>query len=346
MLVMLGHFRELTAPHLDLAPSGFLAVDLFFLLSGFVIAHAYDDKFRKGMSFREFAEARIVRLYPLYFAGLGIAVVGVGATIAMHGLSSYSRLDLLASLAFSLLFLPTPPSLSVGPDLLFPLNGPAWSLFYELVANAVFAALALRLARRSLAAVFGVGLLALALLAWQGFSLGGGAHWDGTIAAPARIAFSFFLGVYLRRYATGASREGNLYMPVVLALCAGLMIFRPAGNAQLYDLAMIVLVWPWLVLMASRLRLSGFWRAIALFSGNISYAIYALHTPLIRIVNILDESVTGNLRNQHGLPFVVGTSILVIAVAAFAHYVYDKNARTLLRHLLSLRRAREEVTQF
>ncbi|TIV14028.1 MAG: acyltransferase, partial [Mesorhizobium sp.] len=44
---MLGHFRELTAQHLDLAPSGFLAVDLFFLLSGFVIAHAYDEKFRK-----------------------------------------------------------------------------------------------------------------------------------------------------------------------------------------------------------------------------------------------------------------------------------------------------------
>ncbi|TIT11044.1 MAG: acyltransferase [Mesorhizobium sp.] len=346
VLVMLGHFRELTAQHLDLAPSGFLAVDLFFLLSGFVIAHAYDDKFRKGMSFREFAEARIVRLYPLYFAGIGIAMAGVGATIAIHGLSSYSRLDLLASLAFSLLFLPTPPSLSIGPDLLFPLNGPAWSLFYELVANAVFAALALRLARRSLAAIFSLGFLALALMAWDGVSLGGGAHWDGTIAAPARIAFSFFLGVYLRRYATGDSRDGNLYMPVVLALCAGLMIFRPAGNAQLYDLAMIVLVWPWLVLMASRLRLSGFWRAIALFSGNISYAMYALHTPLIRIVNILDESVTGTLRNQHGLPFVVGTSILVIAVAAFAHYVYDKNARTLLRHLLSLRRAREEVTQF
>jgi peptidoglycan/LPS O-acetylase OafA/YrhL len=94
------------------------------------------------------------------------------------------------------------------------------------------------------------------------------------------------------------------------------------------------------------LRLSGFWRAIALFSGNISYAIYALHTPLIRIVNVLDESITGTQWDQHGLLFVVGTSILVIAVSALAHYVYDKNVRTLLRHLLSLRRAREGVTQF
>ena len=346
VLVMLGHFSELTARHLDLAPSGFLAVDLFFLLSGFVIAHAYDEKFRTGMSFWKFAEARIIRLYPLYFAAIGVFMVGVGAVVATQGLSSYSRLDLLASLGFSLLFLPTPPSLSVGPDVLFPLNGPAWSLFYELVANAVFAALALRLARRSLAAIFSLGFLALAIMAWQGFSLGGGAHWDGTIVAPARITFSFFLGVYLRRYATGESRDGNLYIPFLLALCAGLMIFRPAGNAQLYDLAIIVLVWPWLVLTASRLRLSGFWHAFALFSGNISYAIYALHTPLIRIVNILDESLTGTPWNQHGLPFVVGTSIFVIAVAAFAHYVYDTNARTLLRHLLSLRRAREELTQF
>ncbi|PBC09164.1 hypothetical protein CK230_16905 [Mesorhizobium sp. WSM3859] len=346
VLVMLGHFSELTAQHLDLAPSGFLAVDLFFLLSGFVIAHAYDEKFQRGMSFWQFAEARILRLYPLYFAAIGVFIVGVGAVVATQGLGSYSRLDLLASLGFSLLFLPTPPSLSVGPDVLFPLNGPAWSLFYELLANAVFAALALKLARRSLAAIFGLGLLALALMAWQGFNLGGGAHWDGTIVAPARITFSFFLGVYLRRYATGDTRNGNLYMPVLLVLCAGLMIFRPASNAQLYDLAIIVLVWPWLVLMASRLRLSGFWRAFALFSGNISYAIYALHTPLIRIVNILYESLTGTLWNQHGLPFVVGTSVLVIAVAAFAHYVYDTNVRAVLRHLLSLRRAREEVTQF
>ncbi|MBZ9768220.1 acyltransferase [Mesorhizobium sp. CA6] len=346
VLVMLGHFRELTAQHLDLAPSGFLAVDLFFLLSGFVIAHAYDEKFRKGMSFREFAEARIVRLYPLYFAAIGIAMAGVGVSIAMHGLGSYSRLDLLASLAFSLLFLPTPPTLSIVPSVLFPLNGPAWSLFYELVANAFFAALALRLTGRSLIAISGLAFLALALMAWDGMMIGGGAHWHSTIAGPVRIAFSFFLGVYLRRYSMGENRDGNLYMPFLLALCAGLMIFRPATNAQLYDLAMIVLVWPWLVLTASRLRLSGFWRAIALFSGNISYAIYALHTPLTWMVNVLNEFATGTPWNQHGLTFIVVTSILVIAVSTFAHYVYDKNARTLLRHLLSLRRAREEVTQF
>ncbi|MER8588740.1 acyltransferase [Mesorhizobium sp. M1338] len=346
VLVMLGHFTEFTGRRYDLAPSGFLAVDLFFLLSGFVIAHAYDDKFRKGMSFWKFAEIRLLRLYPLYFAAVGLAVIGVGAIIATRGLSSYSRLDLLASVGFSVLFLPTPPSLSTFPDVLFPLNGPAWSLFYELVANAVFAALGVRLAARSLALIVGVALLALVLLAWQGFVLGGGAHWDDTIAAPARIAFSFFLGVFLNRYATGKSRDGNLYMPLLLTLCGVLMIFRPVEHVQLYSLTIIVLVWPWLVLVASRLRLSGFWRWIALFSGNISYAIYVLHTPLIRLSNAVVESVTGASWNEHGLPFILGTSIAIIAVSAFAHYVYDKNIRTLLRQWLSLWRAREGVTQF
>ncbi|MER9318549.1 acyltransferase [Mesorhizobium sp. M0659] len=346
VLVMLGHFTEFTGRRVDLAPSGFLAVDLFFLLSGFVIAHAYDDKFRKGMSFWQFAETRLLRLYPLYFAAIGLAVIGVGATIATQGLSAYSRLDLLASFGFTVLFLPTPPSLSTFPELLFPLNGPAWSLFYELVANAIFAVLATRLAARSLALIVGVACFALVLMAWHGFVLGGGAHWDDTIAAPARITFSFFLGVFLNRYATGDSRGGNLTMLLLLALCGALMTFSPAEHLQIYSLAVMVLIWPWLVLVASRLRLSGFWRWIALFSGNISYAIYVLHTPLIRLSNAAVESVTGTSWNEHGLPFILGTSILIISVSAFAHYVYDTNIRILLRQWLSLRRAREGVTQF
>ncbi|CAN7307951.1 acyltransferase family protein [Mesorhizobium caraganae] len=346
VLVMLGHFSEYTGRRYDLAPSGFLAVDLFFLLSGFVIAHAYDDKFRKGMSFWGFAETRLLRLYPLYFAALGLAMIGVGATIATQGIGAYSRLDLLATLGFSVLFLPTPPALSTAPDLLFPLDGPAWSLFYELVANAFFAALATRLVARSLAVIVGVGLLALVLMAWHGVVLGGGAYWDNTIAAPARIAFSFFLGVFLNRYATGDSRDGNLYMLLLLALCGALMCFDPAEHVQLYSLVVIVLIWPWLVLVASRLRLSGFWRWIALFSGNISYAIYVLHTPLIRLSNAAVEAVTDISWNEHGLPFILVTSTLIIAVSAFAHYVYDKNIRALLRHWLSLRRGRERVTQF
>lgn len=140
-------------------------------------------------------------------------------------------------------FLPTPPALSTAPDLLFPLDVPAWSLFYELVANAFFAALATRLVARSLAVIVGVGLLALVLMAWHGVVLGGRGYWDNTIAAPARIAFSFFLGVFLNRYATGDSRDGNLYLLFLLVLCGALMIFDPADYAQLYSLVVIVLIW-------------------------------------------------------------------------------------------------------
>ncbi|MES0049275.1 acyltransferase family protein [Mesorhizobium sp. M0053] len=184
--------------------------------------------------------------------------------------------------------------------------------------------MATRLVARSLAVIVGVGLLALVLTAWHGVVLGGGAYWDNTMAAPARIAFSFFLGVFLNRYATGDSRDGNLNMLFLLVLCGALMSFDAAEHVQLYSLVVIVLIWPWLVLVASRLRLSGFWRWIALFSGNISYAIYVLHTPLIRLSHAAVEAVTDVAWHEHGLPFILATSTLIIAVSAFAHYAYDK----------------------
>ncbi len=58
----------------DTLPTAYLAVDLFFLLSGFVLAHAYEERLRQGMTLHRFMLARLVRLYPLYLAGIAIAV--------------------------------------------------------------------------------------------------------------------------------------------------------------------------------------------------------------------------------------------------------------------------------
>src|ERR1700761_6004380 len=66
--VMLHHFRPLTAPWLF--AHGYLAVDLFFLLSGFVIAHAYDARFRKGLGVPAFLVIRLIRLWPMIAFGV------------------------------------------------------------------------------------------------------------------------------------------------------------------------------------------------------------------------------------------------------------------------------------
>src|SRR5215469_9945636 len=82
LLVVCRHIVPLHGNRLNF-PSSYLAVELFFLFSGFVIAHAYDKRFDAGMSFWEFVKARIIRLYPLYFLGLMIAVLTVPLAISM-----------------------------------------------------------------------------------------------------------------------------------------------------------------------------------------------------------------------------------------------------------------------
>src|ERR1700748_2589335 len=76
LLVVMRHTIPLHGGTLN-SPSSYLAVELFFQFSGFVIAHAYDKRFAEGLGFWEFAKIRFIRLYPLYFIAFAIAVLTV-----------------------------------------------------------------------------------------------------------------------------------------------------------------------------------------------------------------------------------------------------------------------------
>jgi peptidoglycan/LPS O-acetylase OafA/YrhL len=123
-------------------PSGFLAVDLFFVISGFVITRVYAPRFAGGMTLRGFALARLTRLYPLYLAGLSCGILVLALRPKLVGeLSQWSAL-------FAPLMLPTPGPLHAD---LFPLNVPAWTLFDELLINAAFALILRRLPTAAIA---------------------------------------------------------------------------------------------------------------------------------------------------------------------------------------------------
>ncbi len=121
--VMAGHAGPLLGGYTP--PLYYLAVDMFFVLSGFVISHAYDDKMAAGMRPLEFLRARVKRLYPIYLVGLLLGLVSVLFSNP-HALSLTQ-----AALTFfcGLFALPSPPMEPLGA--LFPLNGPYWSLFFE-----------------------------------------------------------------------------------------------------------------------------------------------------------------------------------------------------------------------
>lgn len=128
---------------------GYLAVDLFFMLSGFVIALNYNDKIISGLGVTKFFQLRLLRLYPTYFVG---AVLGIfrqigGVLLGLpHSLSVTQQI--LAGIC-AIAMLPFPYA-GDEPISLFPLNNPSWSLFLEFVVNIAFAFVLFRLSSRAL----------------------------------------------------------------------------------------------------------------------------------------------------------------------------------------------------
>jgi len=125
----------------------YLAVDLFFILSGFVIAHAYDQKLQSGqISNKQFVLIRIIRLAPVYLLALLLATTVSASVGAVDG-HAHTVSQILISALFSAFFL---PSYMPGSAAFFPLIGPSWSLFFELIANFLYAAFRSRLTPKAL----------------------------------------------------------------------------------------------------------------------------------------------------------------------------------------------------
>lgn len=80
--VLIYHFPSLWSP--ASAPSAYLAVDLFFLMSGFVIEHAYGQRLATGLGVRRFLLLRLIRLYPLYLVGTGITALAIAGAMLAH----------------------------------------------------------------------------------------------------------------------------------------------------------------------------------------------------------------------------------------------------------------------
>ena len=167
---------------------GFLAVDFFFCLSGFVIGYAYDDRIAK-MGILEFFKSRFIRLHPLVIAG---SVLGLLAFLfdpfGGHP-ELYSTGKIILAFFCSMLLIPLPVMADRGFNL-FSFNAPSWSLFWEYVANIVYAFVLYKISRGYLLLLTIISAAAICFVCYRSGNLLGGwsgpTFWDG----GARISYS------------------------------------------------------------------------------------------------------------------------------------------------------------
>jgi len=273
-------------------PHGYLAVDFFFVLSGFVIGYAYDSRWHEGLTVGGFFKRRLIRLHPMVIAG---AIIGA-VCFVMQGCVRWDGTHVsvgwvMVAMLLGMLMLPLYPGAPAdvrGNGELFPLNGPSWSLFFEYVGNILYALLLRRLSTRWLAAVSavsGAGLAAIALhdgYLGVGWSMVDGGLWTGLV----RMLFPYTVGMLMARVFNPVKVKHAFWICSVVILLVGCLPLTfgellPWQNG-LYDALCVILVFPCLVwLGASQLCVGAVTHRVSHFLGELSYPLYAVHYPLM-----------------------------------------------------------------
>ena len=169
MVVWFHLFEAYATSHLDQRINhGYLAVDFFFILSGFVIGYAYDDRWKKKMSVKDFLKRRLIRLHPMVVMGAVIgAVMFYFQGCSVWDVSAVSLSMLLTATLLNALLIPATPGSEIrGLGEMYPLNGPSWSLFFEYIGNVLYALFIRKLPTRALSVLVllaGCGLAAFAV---------------------------------------------------------------------------------------------------------------------------------------------------------------------------------------
>lgn len=321
---------------------GYLAVDFFFLLSGFVVAYAYDDRWA-SLTQWEFYKRRLIRLQPMVIMG---SVIGAIMVYFQHNNTIFPTLEsasigtVLLLMIIGATLLPVPISMDIrGWQEMHPLNGPAWSLFYEYIANILYA-IGIRRFSKTLLGFF-VTIAALIMIAYllfgtQGDLIGG---WSLTkeqlFVGFTRLLYPFFAGVLLARMGKLIKIKNAFWWSSLLIVIV-LSIPR-IGDAQhvwmngIYDAICVIILFPIIVSIgAGGILETKKANSIAKFIGDLSYPLYITHYP---IMYAYTAWVFNNNLVMSPIALIVGVCVvlLCIIVAYACLKLYDEPVRKWLQ---------------
>ncbi|WP_421944542.1 acyltransferase family protein [Pedobacter sp.] len=332
IVVVIFHlFESVYQKHnVNLFPHGFLAVDFFFCLSGFVIAHAYDDR-AENLSCLSFFKRRFVRLHPLVIFGsfLGIAIYFFDP----WGNYSTSWNPILIGIAYlqSNILIPTLISVPNRYGNLFPFNPPSWSLSLEYLANIFYILILWKLPRKWLILMLTFSLSSLIYLAHKFGTLSGGWHPETFTVGVARMSFSFFAGLAIKRYFFLFKVQPNFIVVVVLLLIALGMPFLKYN--WLIEVIIVALIFPLIVASAARVNISNKLQYTADILGRLSYPLYITHYWFI--ITLSNYCKIYQLNKVSALAVIMGATCSLVLLAYLVLRIYDEPVQKWLNKKLS-----------
>jgi peptidoglycan/LPS O-acetylase OafA/YrhL len=326
IMVVIYHLFEAYYPVVGNHPTphGYMAVDFFYLLSGFVVGYAYDDRWGR-MTIKEFFKIRLIRLHPLVILGVTIGAVCFWFDPYTHLGRSVGLLRIIGSAIIGFTLLPSPDVRGWGET--HSLDGPCWSLLQEYIANLMYALFGRKISKVVLwiiVVISGIALTSVAL--WHG-NVGTGWGYDSFWIAFVRMMYPFFAGLLL--YRTGKL----IRIPFAYLVCSVLLIILFCIPAHpfygLYEAACIIIGFPIIVAAGAGGQVSGGWARICRFAGAISYPLYILHYPFIYIYTAWIQ--IKKPQPAQIVPVAISLFIFFILLAWTALTFYDQPVRAWLK---------------
>lgn len=272
---------------------GYLAVDFFFMLSGFVISYAYDNSWNK-MSLKDFFIRRLVRLQPMIIVGSIIgALLFYFQTAEGMGWGNIANIPVwkvILLMFIGMTVIPVGKSLDIrGWNEMHPLNGPSWSLFFEYIANIVYALFLKNISKLFLTVLVvlaGLNTIYFAFTNPNGDLIGGWSLDEIQLRIGfTRLAFPFLAGILLARVAKLKFTK-NAFLITSILLIAVFSVPRLGGQTAywqnaLYECFALMVMFPLIIWLGAGGKVEGQKaNALCKFLGDISYPIYITHFPL------------------------------------------------------------------
>ena len=272
---------------------GFLGVDFFFILSGFVMGYAYDLRLEdRSLTLGGFIKRRLIRLHPMVVMGvlLGLIAFLIQGCTKWDGTEVSLQAVMWATL-LGLFLIPSPLGMDVrGNTEAFPLNGPHWSLFFEYIGSLLYGILLHRLPTKWLRVWVACGIFSIAAYALLqedgGVAYGWSSEPMNLLGGALRMLYAYPMGLLMARMFRQRKPEPLpgpvfLFCSLALVVLLGLPLFGGKESETIYQLVCLFSFFPGIIWIGARGMVQGRQQRAVSFLGRLSYPLYATHFPLI-----------------------------------------------------------------